>query len=155
MNPRPLLALLACAFLGEPEDVCRHPSSGTTCRVSTDGVARAQESVRAHLAWTVEQAGRISLDAPYDSGLPACRGRNRRSVRAEAPRALVGKTIAFAPQDRMPRADVRVASSARRIAAVDADALADPELAARLGVRCVPTLVTVRSESELELVEDP
>jgi hypothetical protein len=147
--------LAACAFWGASEDVCRHASSGSTCHVSTDGVAGAQEALRAELAWTIERASRVSLDAPYDSGLPACRARGRRAVRVELPRALVGKTIAFAAQDRMPRADLRVASSARTIAAADADALADPAFAARLGVRCVPTLVTVRSESELELVEGP
>jgi hypothetical protein len=55
----------------------------------------------------------------------------------------------------MPPADLRVATSARNLLELEADALADPALAARLGVRCVPTRVRATSEVELELAENP
>jgi hypothetical protein len=68
---------------------------------------------------------------------------------------MVGKTIAFAPADRMPDADVRVATSVRKLIDVQADALADRTLVERLDVRCAPTIVRGLSEVELELVENP
>lgn len=150
------LCVLCGEFRGEfSESVCVHPSRGESRPVSLDAVRKAQESVKARFAWTVEQTQKISLDTPFDSRLPACSSRNRRSVRAELPRELVGKTIAFAPAERMPPADFRIATSARRLVAADADGLADETIVRRLGVRCAPTRVTVKSESELELVENP
>jgi len=55
----------------------------------------------------------------------------------------------------MPAADVRVATSSRRLIDAQVDALADPRLIERLGVRCAPTLIRAISEVELELVENP
>ena len=71
------------------------------------------------------------------------------------PGELVGKTIAFARADRMPKADYRVVTAARRLVDIEADALADAAVTRRLGVRCAPTLVIVRSEDEIELLENP
>ncbi len=144
-----------CALLAGREPVCLHPASGATRPVSLDRVRRAQAEVKARMAFSWEKATALSAEAPFDSGLPACAARRTRVLRTEVPRELVGREIAFAPAERMPRADVRVATSCRRISEAEADALADPALAERLGVRCAPTLVRVRSEVELELVEGP
>lgn len=152
---RPLLLAALCLLLAGEETVCVHPAAGASRRVSLDAVGKAQESVRKALAFTADKAARLSLDTSFQSGLPACRRRETRVLRAPMPRELVGKSIAFAPADRLPRADFRVATSARRIVDAEADALAHPALVDRLGVRCEPTLVRVRSEVELELVEDP
>lgn len=154
-----LKALVLCSLcvLSAPrgEEACVHPSRGETRPVSLDAVRRAQEEIRGKLALLVERAGKLSPREPYESGLPACRRREVRAVRTEVPAPLVGKTIGFGPSGRIPAADLRVATSARNLLEVDADALADPALSARLGVRCFPTLVRARSEAELELVENP
>ena len=153
MNLKPLALLLLCALLAEEETVCSHRGSGSTKKVSIDGVRRAQGAVKEKLRLSWPGAGRLSIDGPFESGLPACPRRVTRTLGSQLPRELVGKAIAFAAADRMPRADLRVATSAKRIAGIEADALADRRLTERLGVRCVPTLVRVKSEVELELVE--
>lgn len=144
--------LLAAAFQERP---CVHPSRGGTAAVSLEAVARAQEEVKKKLRLAAEEAAAVSIDKPYDSGLPACRARGPRRLRIRVPAEFAGKTFAFAPAGRMPRADFRVATSAGSLAEVEAEALAEPALAERLGVRCWPTLVRVMSEDELELVENP
>jgi hypothetical protein len=149
-----LLALGLAAMLWE-EPVCTHSDRGETRPVSLDAVQRAQDDVKRRLALSWDKSMRISLDAPYDSGLPACGRRQTRRVRTALPAEMVGKTIAFGPADRLPAADVRVATSARRILDVQADALSDRALTERLEVRCTPTIVRGISEVELELVENP
>ena len=153
MNLRPLALVLLCASLAEEETVCVHRGGGVTQKVSLDAVRRAQGAVKEKLRFVGQQAGRMAIDGPFESGLPSCPRRATRTVGSSLPRELVGKTIAFARADRMPKADLRVATSAKRIAGMEADALADRRLAERLGVRCVPTLVRVSSEVDLELVE--
>jgi hypothetical protein len=148
----PALCVLLSAREDEP---CVHRGAGAAVAVSLERVGRAQEEVREKLALVVEKAARLSPGAPFESGLPACRGRATRTVRTDVPAPLVGKTIAFGPSGRMPPADLRVATSARNLLELEADALADPALAARLGVRCVPTRVRATSEVELELAENP
>ena len=156
MNPKALLLCAVClAFASRGEEACVHPARGETRPVSLAAVGRAQEEIREKLALLVERAGKLSPREPYESGLPACRRREVRVVRTEVPAPLVGKTIGFGPSGRIPAADIRVATSARSLLEADADALADPALSARLGVRCFPTLVRARSEAGLELVENP
>jgi hypothetical protein len=155
MNLKPLLLVGLCLLMAGEETVCVHPTVGSSVRVSLENVRKAQRAVKEKLAFATEKAGKLTLDTPFESGLPACRRHETRVVRTSVPRELVGKSIVFAPADRLPRADFRVATSARRIVEIEADALAHPALAERLGVRCAPTLVRVRSEVELELVEDP
>jgi hypothetical protein len=155
MNLKPLLLIGVCFLLANEETVCVHPTRGESRRVSLDDVRRAQSEVKKKLSFVAEKATRLSIDAPFDSGLPACRRRETRVVRTSVPPELVGKSILFAASDRLGRADVRVATSARKLGEIDADALAHPALAERLGVRCAPTLVRARSEVELELVENP
>ncbi len=144
---------LACA--SQEESVCMHPSRGDSRAVSLEAVAKAQESIKQHLAITWEKSTKLSADMPFDSGLPACGSRQTRRLRTTVPAELLGKSIAFAPADRPLRADVQVATSARRISDIQADAMADRQLVDRLGVRCTPTLVRAISEVEFELVENP
>lgn len=153
MNLKPLALLLLCALLAEEETVCAHRGAGSTRKVSLEEVRRAQSAVKDKLRIAWQGAGRLTIDSPFESGLPACPRRVTRTLGSQLPRELVGKTIAFARADRMPRADFRVATSAKKIAGIEADALADRRLTERLGVRCAPTLVRVKSEVELELVE--
>jgi len=156
MSSKSLLLILVClACASQEETVCVHPTRGETRAISLEAVTKAQEEVQRRLAMTWDKSAKLSPDTPFDSGLPACRTRHTRSVRTTVPPDLVGKTIAFSPADRIPKADIRVATSARRIIDVQADALADQRLSDRLGVRCTPTLVRAISEVELELVENP
>ena len=149
-----LIAVGLAAILWD-DPVCTHADRGETRPVSLDAVERAQDEVKRRLALSWDKSMRISLDAPYDSGLPACGLRQTRRIRTTVPAELVGKTISFGPADRLPPADVRVATSARKIMDVQADALSDRMLTERLGVRCTPTIVRALSEVELELVENP
>ena len=149
--------LIALCALGveRAEDVCRHPSRGRTVHVSLERVRRAQEGVALRFAAAADAAARMSSTAGFESGLPGCPSRTTRRVKATVPAALVGRRLAFAPEGRFPEADVRIATSARSLWTLEADALADAALASRLDVRCRPTLVRVLSEVELELLEMP
>jgi hypothetical protein len=149
-----LIGLCALGVVPE-ESVCRHAGAGRTSAVSLDRVRQAQEAVARRFAAATDAAARPQAEAGFESGLPACAMRRTRRVTRDVPAALVGRTIAFAPEGRFPPADVRVATSSRSLWSLDADALADAALAARLEVRCHPTLVRLRSEVELELVEIP
>lgn len=156
MSGRTGAMVLACLLASPPEErVCRHPARGPSRPISLARVADARRELERTLreAWRLD--GRLSRGTPWDSGLPACRGRSSRRVAVRLPGALVGRTIGFGPAGRIPAADYRVATKARRLDEVDAHALADPALAARLGVRCWPSRATVISERELELQEDP
>lgn len=134
---------------------CAHATSGESRAISLEEVGRAQDELRKKLSLAWDRGLRLGRDASFDSGLPACRSRQVRRLRTALPPEIVGRTIGFSQAERMLSADVRVATSARRLADVRADALADPKLLERLGVRCAPTLVRAVSEVELELVENP
>lgn len=148
-----VLICLACAW--QEDSRCEHPARGESKAINLDAVAKAQDEVKRRLAMSWEKSAKLTADTPFDSGLPACGARQTRRIRTTVPAELVGKTIAFAPADRLPAADVRVATSARRIIDVHADALGEPRLSERLGVRCTPTLIRALSEVDLELVENP
>ncbi len=150
----PLVAI--CMIWAAQEDsVCVHPTRGDSHAVSLDAVGRAQDDIKHRLALSWESSMKLGGEQPFDSGLPACGSRKTRRFRTALPPDMVGKTIAFAPSDRMPDADVRVATSVRKLIDVQADALADRTLIERLDVRCAPTIVRGLSEVELELVENP
>jgi hypothetical protein len=156
MDSKRIFLCVLCVLCGEPSgSVCWHAGTGESRRVTLGEARRAQDDIRTHLAWAAEKVARTSIDAPYDSGLPACPRRERRVLRGSFARELAGRTLGFGPSGRIPAADLRVASSVRRLIDVEADALADRGLAERLGVRCVPTVVRIVSEVELELVENP
>ncbi len=150
-----ILIVMCVAFSAEDESVCVHPACGETRPVSLAEVARAQEEVRRKLSAAWEQPAKLTLDTPFESGLPGCGARRSFRVRTSVPAELVGRTLAFGPADRLPAGDIRVATSARRLGDVTAEALADRAMVERLRVQCAPTLVRVISEVELELVERP
>lgn len=145
-----------CLLCAAPaEEVHVHPTRGAAAPLSLDRVARARRDVALRFARAAEKAAAFSIDAPFESGLPSCGPRRTRRVRTPLHAGLVGRSFSFAPEGRFAAADVRVATSARSLRTLEADALADRELAGRLDVRCRPTLVRVISEVELELVETP
>ncbi|HEX7899336.1 MAG TPA: hypothetical protein VF950_16340 [Planctomycetota bacterium] len=145
-----------CLLCAAPAEVAHlHPSRGRVVPVSLERVRKARKDVAARFAEAADRAAAFRADRPFESGLPACAARRTRRVRTEVPPALVGRSISFAPEGRFAAADVRVATSARSLGALEADALADRALAERLDVRCRPTLVRMISEVELELVEMP
>lgn len=151
-----IILVSLCAYCGwEREQICVHPSRGPVRRIALERVERAQEKIRSLLGRAIGRVDRMSLDSSFDSGLPACRRRRIRRIRATTPRELLGKTIAFGPGERLPQGDIRVATSVENFTKLDADALAHPEIIRRLGVRCTPTRVRVESENALELVENP
>lgn len=143
------------AAIPAEEPVCHHPPAGETRAISLEQVGRAQKDLEDRLAFSWNKSLRLTKDAAFDSGLPSCKGTGTRRLHTQIPKELVGRTIAFGPSERMPAADIRVATSARRLLDLNADALADPRLIERLGIRCSPTIVRALSEVELELVENP
>lgn len=154
MKAAALIALcLVCA--APVDEVHVHPSRGGTVPVSMERVRKARKDVETRFAAAADRAAGFRADRPFDAALPACGARRTRRVKTDAPAALVGRSISFAPEGAFAAADLRVATSARSLAALEADALADPALSERLDVRCRPTLVRVISEVELELVESP
>lgn len=134
---------------------CRHPAMGESRRISLRDIRRAQEDLKRHLAWAAGEISRLSPDSPFESGLPSCASRSQRRVPVVTSSPMVGRTIVFAPEGRGIPGDVRVATSARHLREVTADALADRTLIRRFGVRCTPTVAVVRSTEEVELVEFP
>jgi hypothetical protein len=155
MTFKTVVLVALCALSVPRETICVHPTAGESRRVSLEEVGKAQAAVKEKFVGAFEMAGTLSVDTPFDSGLPACGLRSTRSVRTDVPRELVGKTIGFGPADRLPDADIRVATSARKLTEIQADGMADPALVERLSVRCAPTIVRAVSEVELELVENP
>jgi hypothetical protein len=156
MSAKAAVLIALCVLCSAPADVAHaHPSRGPSVPVSLDRVRRARKDVVARFAEAADRAAAFRADRPFDAGLPACGARRTRRVRTDAPAALVGRSISFAPEGQFATADVRVATFARSLAALEADALADRALTERLDVRCRPTLVRVISEVELELLESP
>ena len=156
MSMKAAVLIALCLLCSAPADVAHvHPSRGRTAPVSMERVRRARKDVETRFAAAIDRAGASRADRSFEAELPACVARRTRRVKTEAPAALVGRSISFAPEGRFAAADLRVATSARSLAALEADALADRALSERLDVRCRPTLVRVLSEVELELVEDP
>ena len=157
MSMKAAVLFAVCLMCASPaaEEAHHHPSRGRTAPASMERVRRAMKDVARRFAETADRAAAFRADRPFDAGLPACGTRRTRRVRTDVPPELVGRSISFAPEGRFAAADVRVATSARSLAALDADALADRALSERLDVRCRPTLVRVISEVELELVETP
>jgi hypothetical protein len=156
MTAHPWLLIALCLLCAPPGDpVCHHPDRGDSRPAALDRVAAAQKDLQQRMAAAWDQAPRLTAESSFDCGLPSCRTRQTRRVRTILPRDFVGRSVVFAPADRMPPADVRVVTSARRVSEIDAEAMADPRLIERLQVRCTPTLVHAISEVELELVENP
>ncbi len=132
---------------------CDHGTRGESKAVDLDAVARAHKEAASLFTAAVERVAVSNpLDAPFDSGLPACRFRESRTIRVVAiPKELVGKRIHFGP---VSKGDLWVVTKVKKLADATTGVLASAELASRLGVRCVPATVTVRSETEVDVVEE-
>ena len=150
-----ILAAATCAWTPTREEVCDHGRNGRSVRVSLAAVERAQEGIRKRLELSVRPFRPVGADRSFESGLPACPRSLARRVSLDVPPALVGKTISFGAQGRIPEADLKVATSARSLRGGGFDALADPVLVHRLGVRCFPSVVIARSPHELDIRERP
>lgn len=144
-----LLALLT--LLGSP---CSHGDRGESRPVDLDRVAAAHRKAAKAFATAVEKiAVGDPLAKPFDSGLPSCRLRETRRITVDPlPPALVDRRFHFAAT--ASKDEIWIPTRARQLRDVAGATLASPELAARLGVRCVPAVVIVRSEREVEIVEE-
>ena len=130
---------------------CDHGVKGESVAVDLDAVGRAHQEAAKRFNVLVEKASVAdALARPFDSGLPACRLRETRSVKvAPLPRELVGKIVGFGTEG-----DVKIVTKSKSLRDAGGGVLGSPELAARLGVRCVPAKVSVISEMEVEVVEE-
>jgi hypothetical protein len=156
MSGKAALLVAVCLLCAEPTEVVDvHAERGAAVPVSLERVARAQEGVAVRFGRALDAAASFRADRPWDAGLPACAARRTRRVRMSLPPAWVGRSLSFAPEGGFAPADLRIATSARSLLSLEADALAERALTERLDVRCRPTLARVLSEVELELVETP
>src|SRR5262245_15223736 len=142
-------AILLALLVQEP--VCDHGIRGDSKSVDLEQVARIHEEAgRAFRSFSFDRPESTFLPA-FDSGLPFCRSRTVRRARVE-PLPPEMKPLYFASAgSEPPEGALLVVTRARSIA--DVSIPADPELAARFGVRCAPTLVRPVSATEVELTE--
>lgn len=142
-------AILALLLVQEP--VCDHGSRGASNPVDLKTVARLHAELTRDFEAFVSPPPERSPIPAFDSGLPACRARSTRRVRVE-PLPPEMKPLHFAPAgSRIPPDALLVVTRARSI--VEVALPADPELAARFGVRCSPTFVRPLTATEVELTE--
>ncbi len=148
---KPAVSVLALLLIQDP--ACDHGTKGDSKAVDFDAVAKAHRDAAKAFAVRVGKAAFADgLDQPFDSGLPACRVRETRKVKVEQiPAALVGKRITFGPES---KGDLWVVTKAKRWRDLSSGVPASRELAARLGVRCVPVSVKVLSATEVEIAEE-
>ena len=148
MKPAASALLLALLF---QDPVCDHGTRGASRPVDLKEVSRVHaEAARAFDTYRFDRPGSVTMPG-FDSGLPHCRARTTRRVRVESlPPEL--KPLYFAPAGtNAPDGALLVVTRARSVA--DVTIPADPELAARFGVRCAPTHVRPVSPTEVELTE--
>jgi len=133
------------------EPVCEHPTRGESRPLDLGVVGRIHAQVEKSFEDLRQDRAVPYLASAFDSGLPACRTRATRRARVQAlPPEMT--SLLFAPAEtRTPPGAILVATRARIVA--DISIPADPELAARFGVRCAPTLVRPLGPEEVELVE--
>lgn len=144
-------ALLLLLFAQDRPERCDHGSRGATKAIDP---ARLERNY-ADFARVVRRAmpridPKLALDAPYESGLPACAARRVRRVKRDVPPEMIGKTIVFGP----PQEGFVFVTRAKRLRDALGHGLATAEAAAKFDVRCTPTVVRV-SRGELELTEGP
>ena len=132
------------------DPVCDHGIRGASRPVDLTAVGRAHALAAKAFILAVENAAAVP-SLKFDSGLPHCRGRSVRRLRVDRlPEGM--KTLHFAPAGTPPpEGALPVATSVRSVS--EAFLTAAPELAARFGIRCAPTLVKPLSPEEVELVE--
>lgn len=143
--------LFLLLFVQDRSERCDHGTRGATKGVD---LVRLEKSY-ADFARVVQRAmpridPKLALDAPYESGLPACTERRVRRVKRHVPPEMIGRTIIFGP----PQEGIVFVTRAKRLRDALGYGLATAEAAARFGVTCAPTTVTVR-RGELELIENP
>jgi len=133
------------------EPICEHPTRGESRPVDLGAVARVHAQAKRSFEDLQTDRAVPYLSSGFDSGLPACRTRGTRRVRVP-PLPAEMKSLLFAPAElSTPPGAILIATRARTVTAVSIPA--DPELAARFGVRCAPTLVRPVSPEEVELDE--
>ena len=142
-------AILIAFLVQEP--VCDHGVRGASTSVDLGQVARIhEEAARSFRSFSFDHPVSTSLP-PFDSGLPFCRSRTVRRTRVwTLPPEMKPLYFASAGSE-PPEGALLVVTRARSIA--DVSIPADPELAARFGVRCAPTLVRPVGANEVELTE--
>src|SRR5262245_60352646 len=136
-----IAAVSVLAILTRPAP-CDHGVRGASLAVDLDRMEAACRDVARRLSVKLgpAQLG-APLDAPFESGLPACRfGGTRRVGVDPLPRELVGKVLHFGPRR---SGDVWCFTRSERLRDAAGGVPASPELAARLAVRCAPARVTV------------
>jgi hypothetical protein len=141
---------LVLLFLLSPQDRPERSERGTRGAAVPVDPARLERSYAefALVAARGEADPDVALDEPFDSGLPACRSRDVRSVKRAVPPEMVGKTVLFAPSGE----GIVFVTKAKRLRDAFGRLLATPEAIERFGVRCAPTTVHAR-KGELELRE--
>ena len=147
---KPAVSALFLSLLVQ-DPVCDHGTRGPSSPIDLKEVARVHaEMSRAVESFRVERPESLTWP-PFESGLPACRIRKSRRHRVAAlPPDM--KPLLFAPAgSAVPPDALLVATRARSLR--DVSIPADPQLAGRFGVACVPTLVRPLSATEVELTE--
>lgn len=134
------LASAALAALLVQEAVHDHGTRGAVRPIDLAAVARVHERAIKAFAWTAPRAEAAILN-PATPDWPACRFRSTRRAKVEPlPEGL--PPLYFAKAGRpAPEGALAVGSAG------------DREAGARLGVRCLPTLVRRIDATEVELVE--
>ena len=136
-------------LLGQ-DPVCDHGTRGAARPVDLREVARLHRDSARAFELSVDRPSRVTLPG-FDSGLPSCRRRQTRTVRVESlPPDLKPLYFATAGSE-IPADSILVATKARSVS--DAPLLATTEVAARFGVRCVPTRVRPVGPADVELEE--
>lgn len=147
---KPAASVVFLALMAQ-EPVCDHGSRGPSAPVNLREVERIHAEMAAALD-SMSAARPEPFGWPaFESGLPACRAVRTRRHRVDLlPAGMTPLLFAPAGAD-VPPGALHVVTRARSIR--DLPIPADPALAARLGVRCAPTLVRPVSSTEVELAE--
>jgi hypothetical protein len=157
-----------------------HRGQGESHPIDLGRMKRSYEDLKARLSrsLTTSLQKELLAVAPkgYDAGLPACRRRDVRRFRPsrQMPGELLGKTLWFTEikvgtRPTLPdlvRSDPGAVVFALKTDTFEALAdaskalgrsvsLASKDLAAALGVRCGPALVSISNEGEVEIHENP
>lgn len=142
-------AILLALLVQDP--ACDHGNRGACRPVDLKAVALVhREAARVFDSFAFDRPGPTARQG-FDSGLPYCRARGTRRIRVETLPPEI-QPLYFAPAgSATPPGAILVVTRARSIA--DVSIPADPELAARFGVRCAPTHVRPVSSTEVDLAE--
>lgn len=166
----------------EAPPVCSiwHRGQGESHPIDLGRLKRSYEDLRARLSRSLTTSLRKELlvVAPkgYDAGLPACRRKDVRRLRpnGQLPGELLGKKLWFTDimdGTRLTLPDLVRSDPGAIVFALKTDtfegladaskalgrsvSLASKDLAAALGVRCGPALVSISNEGEVQIHENP